>query len=347
MLKLVFFGGIVWSLLQPSVGSVVYLAAVGLLEGYLLMLNRIDKIKPSHPEELKKSEIAALKKYSVYFRFPFASRSVSSGMGMVVLGSIVLFPWLLYKELWVQCIWAAISGIPAVWLGRRLNPRRYLHHAVENRGKENLRKEMEGVDRLCDRISEYDRAEEDNDPTESERIVSSDECGPLRVEDVAGDMAKVAFHIGGRTQELLREAGHETGVALIRITKEYAHLRHCMVEQAVLSLADTCGGGDKLTEEFYEKSVFCLVVPELFAPGLVGVSGEEFWRQHEERRAGYNSICSNTARDNEVIELACALGKNCGTEDGFVEMMSLCITCVSAGIAVAETLQSTRFSDEA
>ena len=288
MLKVLILGAVVWSFFQPRVGSIVYLGIVGLLQGYLLMLNSTGKITPFASKELEEHEIAALKKYHLYFQYPFTARSLSSTMGLVVLGSFVLVAWLLYRGIWVQCVLTGISPFPAIWLGRRLNPRRYLHDAVERRGKVRLRSEMEGVDRICERVLEYERCEDSIEENQKETLGLETNDSSWTA-DLGGELAKLAFRIDGREADVLREAARKTGVPLKHITREYGHLRYLHVEEAIGSVATKFAGADEVIREFYKKSVFCLMAPELFAPWFVGICGADFWEEHEERRAAYNA----------------------------------------------------------
>jgi len=152
MLKVLIIAFVVLTFIYPTNASLSYVIFLMLFEGYIFLLNKIDKPILRNPDELSLSERAALKKYHLYFKYPFAASSFSSTLSSVQLATIVLVPWLLYKQIWIQAGMILSNYIFAAYLAQRLNPIFFLHNAVEKRGNEFLREEMMAVDSICNRI---------------------------------------------------------------------------------------------------------------------------------------------------------------------------------------------------
>jgi hypothetical protein len=144
---------IIWGFLQPAAGSTAYIVLVGLFEGWLLSAAFLAK-PDLRGTAWSPEEQAVLKKYYVYFRFPFASRQFSSIMSGIQLAAFVWVPWLLLKGHWVRAIIIGANYLIAGPIAVRLNPRFFLHEAVEKRNQHALIPEMLAVDSVCEKIIE-------------------------------------------------------------------------------------------------------------------------------------------------------------------------------------------------
>lgn len=156
MLKLISLALVIWSFFQPNIASIIFLAFVGILEGYLLFLNRYGRPPIKNTEKLTKIELEVLKKYHLYFWFPFTARALSTTLSLIQLFALILAPWLLYKKFWIQAILIGINYFPAALLSRLLNPGFYLHHDSKKRGNDIPSEEAFAFDSLCEIIKEYE-----------------------------------------------------------------------------------------------------------------------------------------------------------------------------------------------
>lgn len=143
---------IIWLFFDPTVASYSFVVFIIIFEGHILFAN---KINPAFRElDMNSDELAALNKYHLYFRFPFASRQYSTAISGVQLSTFIWVPWLLYNSLWVLAIIIGFNYFLTSIIAPRLNPRFYLHDAVESRGMSQYLPEMEAVDSVCEKIAE-------------------------------------------------------------------------------------------------------------------------------------------------------------------------------------------------
>lgn len=146
-------GIIVWSFFKPFTASIVFLILFILFEGYVILLNYSSKPTPD-ASKWSEDEITVLRKYPYYFNYPFTSKSDSSNLSGIALSTFIWVPWLLYNNLWLLAIIIGVNYFISTSLCTKLNPRSFLHDAVENRGKMFLLSEMEAVDSVCEKILE-------------------------------------------------------------------------------------------------------------------------------------------------------------------------------------------------
>jgi hypothetical protein len=98
-------------------------------------------------------EIKILKKYHLYFCFPFASKFNSIVASAIYIFGAVLAIILLWHGYWLQAIFIAINAIASALISPKLNPRFFLHDAVERRNDYQFYEEMAIVDAVCNKIS--------------------------------------------------------------------------------------------------------------------------------------------------------------------------------------------------
>ena len=154
---------IIWSFFQPFVASVVFFICIGLLEGYLLFLNNSGKPLIKNQGELNDNENMVLKKYHIYFYYPFTASSLSSTLSLIQITTFIIVPWLLYKHIWIQAVLIGLNWFPSALLSRILNPMFFLHNAVEKKENEMLREEMLAVDSVCEKIIELQKVDSETE----------------------------------------------------------------------------------------------------------------------------------------------------------------------------------------
>lgn len=156
MLKLVTIIILIASFFYPTQASWGFIIFFASLEGYLFI---VSLRKPEHfiasiakNAYLNNEEKIILKKYYLFFRYPFASKSFSTSLSLIALSAIIFVPWLLYNHLWIQAIIIGLNYFFAQKLSSALNIRFYLHDAVERLHQEEFKEDMLLVDSVYDKI---------------------------------------------------------------------------------------------------------------------------------------------------------------------------------------------------
>ncbi|MFC1782429.1 hypothetical protein ACFL02_02455 [Planctomycetota bacterium] len=163
MLKLITIGLIVWSFLHPLYASISFIVFFCIIEAYIILLNYIDKPTTKNTDELTEIEVEVLRKYHLYFRYPFVAMSLSSTLFYFQLSIIIFIPWLFYNHLWIPAVIIGLNYFSSAILSKILNPRKYLHHLVEKKGQESKKEEMLAVDSVIEYINELNiKAQENN-----------------------------------------------------------------------------------------------------------------------------------------------------------------------------------------
>jgi hypothetical protein len=128
------FGTLIWSFFSPPLAAKVFLILVAIFEGYIFLMSRTgrpDQLEAfSAPHYFNPDEIAVIKKYHLYFKFPFASRDFSAALSAIQLSAFVWVPWLLYQGLWLTAIAIGANYFIAAPLAMQLNPRLFLSRAT-------------------------------------------------------------------------------------------------------------------------------------------------------------------------------------------------------------------------
>lgn len=128
-------GTLVWSYFDPLWASKVFLFGfIGLFEGYIFLMSRVgrpDGLEPfTEPLYLNPDEVTVVKKYHLFFKFPFASRQFSGAMSGIQLSTFIWVPWLLYNGLWFTAVAIGGNYFAASFLAMQLNPRLFLQRAL-------------------------------------------------------------------------------------------------------------------------------------------------------------------------------------------------------------------------
>ena len=177
-------------------------------------------------------------------------------------------------------------------------------------------------------------------------IVRNDSETEYRIDDVAGDIAKVAFHINEEVLNEIMTVARALKLPMEHIKIEYIHLHFFMVSLAVFSFAEEFERGEYFIKQFLEKAVFCLMAPEIFAESFTEVGPDEFFEKQKQRGDLYQRVFNKEGNEKLFLNLAFALAECCGSEEYFTEIMPLCIPCQAVSVSVAEHLRSIKFIDD-
>ena len=154
MLSILVYGILIWSFFQPSIASYVFLIFIACLEGWLLVAYSFGKPElVSSATDWSEAELSALRKYHLAFRFPFAIRTITSGLKAISLSSFLWVPWVLYKHHWIP---AVLIGLNCVFVLSYLqircsDPRPYLGKVV-NAGNLKYYDELEAVNTIYEKL---------------------------------------------------------------------------------------------------------------------------------------------------------------------------------------------------
>ena len=83
----------------------------------------------TEPLYLNPDQVTVVKKYHLFFKFPFASRQFSGALSAIQLSTFVWVPWLLYNGLWFTAVAIGGNYFAASFLAMQLNPRLFLQRA--------------------------------------------------------------------------------------------------------------------------------------------------------------------------------------------------------------------------
>jgi len=127
-------GTLVWSFFDPIWASSAFIILIAVFESYIFLMSRAgrpDRLEAfTEPLYLNPDEVAVVKKYHLFFKFPFASREFSAALSAIQLSVLVWVPWLLYQELWPTAIAIGANYFIAAPLAMQLNPRLFLSRAA-------------------------------------------------------------------------------------------------------------------------------------------------------------------------------------------------------------------------
>ena len=96
LISLGVIGTLIWSFFNPPLASKVFLTFVVLFEGYIFLMSRAGR--PDHleafspPHYFNPDEVAVIRKYHLFFKFPFASRDFSSALSAIQLSALIWVP---------------------------------------------------------------------------------------------------------------------------------------------------------------------------------------------------------------------------------------------------------------
>lgn len=159
-MRLIVLAVVIYTFFNPDVGSVIFLGLAGLLDLYIFILNK-SKIKVKLKKTSKKytqEEIKMIEKYHIFFRYPTASRMLSSVFSAFQLSTFIMVPLFLYKGLWIQSVLTVVNYFISSQFAVILNPQFFLHDNVDkNKIKdpimmERYRKDMHTIDSALEKL---------------------------------------------------------------------------------------------------------------------------------------------------------------------------------------------------
>jgi len=118
---------LIWSFFNPIEGAkyFVFFVIIG-IQGYLLLAGRLGNLdgltKEGSPYDFSENEIDVIKKYPLYFQYPYAARELSSALSGIQLISFLWIPWLLFQHLWLYAIYIAINIFFSGYLAKSYCP---------------------------------------------------------------------------------------------------------------------------------------------------------------------------------------------------------------------------------
>jgi len=156
-------GTLIWSFFEPLWASKIFLFGFILaFEGYIYLMSRAgrpDNLEPfSEPFYLTPDEVSVVKKYHLFFKFPFASREFSGALSAVQLSSFIWVPWLLYSGLWLTAIAIGFNYFIAGWLAMQLNPRLFLQRGANGPAAVFAITELHAIDSALEKLQNHSRA---------------------------------------------------------------------------------------------------------------------------------------------------------------------------------------------
>lgn len=157
MIKLPLLILLLYSFWNISLSSTIFISIAILFNLWAYSVQYLSKINTINEAGLTKKEVEILKKYHIYFSFPFTAKFNSSFASAIYLFGLILTIWLLWNGFWIKAVILAINAIASALISAKLNPMEFLHDAIENQNKFELREEMLTVDSVCEKIIENQR----------------------------------------------------------------------------------------------------------------------------------------------------------------------------------------------
>ena len=132
-----------------------------------------------------------------------------------------------------------------------------------------------------------------------EWVMTSEPQNKNCIDNITGDLAKTVFYINDDTLDTIRKVSKDLKIPAEIIKAEYVHLRFFMIELALSKFAENIEKGEYFMKQFYEKAVFCLFAPELFAEHFLEASHDTFWKEQEHR--------NHILRFQSLLESSCLI----------------------------------------
>ena len=154
MARLIFLIIFIYSFISINTGSLIFLIIASAFNVYILICQFVAKLRPVNFNKIEwtEEERGIIKKYNLYFRYPFASRSFSAtASGIYIFGGL-LSVWLIFHSLWAYAIWAILNAFIAALMRIKLDPIFVLHDAVERRHKTYYLEEMKLLDSVSKKM---------------------------------------------------------------------------------------------------------------------------------------------------------------------------------------------------
>jgi|GEM_PF-2030481 len=156
MFKLLLLAIIIYSFWNPLVASTIFITIIGLFEIWIILAQWQGKNIVPKDDKWSFQEFETIKKYYTFFRYPFAAKIFSATLSMIQLSVFIWVPWLIYRNLWIPAILIGINYFIAGTLAVKLNPRHFLHDAVEKQNGTQYLSEMLMVDTIIEKMWNID-----------------------------------------------------------------------------------------------------------------------------------------------------------------------------------------------
>jgi hypothetical protein len=161
MMRIILLALLIWSFWNISLASTLIIILATIFNIWVYSAQYLGKIE-ADPKIWSEKETQMLNKYHVYFLYPFASKFNSSFASAVYLFGSILVLWLLWNGLWIKVVIMVINVIASSFISVKLNPRFFLHEAVERKHKTEFYDDMITVDNICEKIIERQKQNFDN-----------------------------------------------------------------------------------------------------------------------------------------------------------------------------------------
>ena len=198
----------IWAILMPKVGGYAFIAVYVAFQAYLFF---IDSLKPNpDPSKWSAHEIAIIRKYHPFLRFPFGARILSNQLnGFRWIGLLFLTPWLLWNHMWIAAAIVVISFVITASISVRLDPLFFLGDAVNRCDQTQFASELALLKQVSERL--WERARTRN-PATILPTTSADKgrSGPLTDEEAAVDRLPKGFHSDQRRFGMAKDC-YQTG----------------------------------------------------------------------------------------------------------------------------------------
>jgi hypothetical protein len=138
-----------WAGLSPHGWSWAYVALFAVFEVWVLRrmsaAGRTAVLAGEPPYHFTDEEAKLVGRYPFYFTFPAVARSCASVLAALGLTALLLVPWLIYKQAFVQAALIGLNLLAVSWLTRQVWPVAALQLAA-SRGKRDALQQLEQHD---------------------------------------------------------------------------------------------------------------------------------------------------------------------------------------------------------
>lgn len=135
----------------PLFSAVLFITVVGIIETMQLIAVYVSTSEVTDKEKWTEEEQEIIKKYHIFFRYPFGAKVFYNFFSVVKLSIFVWVPVLIYNDLWIPAIIIGLNYFVLIDLLKKINPRFYLHEAVQS-GKHECAVEMQLVDSVIEKL---------------------------------------------------------------------------------------------------------------------------------------------------------------------------------------------------
>lgn len=144
-----------WSVAEPQRAGWWFVAFVGLLEGWLLLVEwarRPNHLCPAEPpQHFTAEEIVVLRNYPLFFQYPLVARQISTGLLSIQVVSVPMVAWLLFEHQWWQAGLISSNFLVLGPLALRLHPVPFLKRSAAS-GQSTASEHLAVVEPLLEKL---------------------------------------------------------------------------------------------------------------------------------------------------------------------------------------------------